>query len=182
MADLVLATPEFYQGIVREAPATGMLEAASSLIRRYCGWHIVPQRVDTVTVDGTGGNYLFLPTARLTELFSVVNDGTAVPLEDIEWSEAGMLKRQCKWTAKLRGVTVQYQHGFSQDDALDLAIQVVLIAARIGASPRGEISSSVGGVSVQYSTSGVVGASLTSYEEAQLAPYCTAGPTGVLRR
>lgn len=82
--------------------------AATSAIRRYCGWHIAPEVTETLTLDGPGGTLLRLPSLYVTDVVSVTNDGTAVT--DPEWSANGLI-RGC-WTSKFRGVVVTFTHGY----------------------------------------------------------------------
>lgn len=83
--------------------------SAVERIRERCGWHIAPEVTETVTVDGSGGSVVVLPTLRLNDLVSITDDGTAVT--DPEWSRSGVVRRYC-WTYKLRGVVAEMTHGF----------------------------------------------------------------------
>ena len=97
--------------------------AACEAVRRYCGWHIAPAVSETLTLDGPGGTLLRLPSARVTAVASVTNDGTAI--DDPEWSAHGMIRAHC-WTEKFRGVVVELTHGYDQcpDDLLEVLVHM----------------------------------------------------------
>lgn len=167
-----LATDEEYRAIIGTDPPAGLLDAVSAQIRKYCGWHIAPARVDTLTVDGSGGHYLLLPTAHLVDVVAISNGGAALDPLDVEWSEAGLVRRACRWTDKLRGIVITIQHGWDPADITDIAMQAVLIAARVATVPRGETLTTLGAVSAQY---GATGIALTPTEQFTLGAYCVAG-------
>jgi len=152
------ATPDQYAkltGTPVDPEMQGLLDAASSMIRRYCGWHIAPELTEDIVVDGSGGRSLSLPTLRLVDVISVTetrhNTITMWPPDEIEWSRAGVLRHVGIWTDRLRGVTASATHGFSLDDVGDLTIMCATMAARAVASPFGEKQTSVGAVSVTLS-------------------------------
>ena len=127
MIDAPLAVPP--EGVDAEAWA-----AASAAVRSYCGWHIAPSITETVTVDGSGGSVLLLPTLRLTNLADVVNDGQ--PVSDPEWSVNGLVRG--KWTSKFRGITLTMTHGYDEPPPDVLVIVADMAKARaldvVGAS------------------------------------------------
>lgn len=102
--------------------------AAVAKVRGYCGWHIAPEVEETVTLDGSGGPVMVLPTLRLVDLVSISDDGREVT--DPEWSHNGIVRKYC-WTRKLRGVVAEIKHGYEwwPDDleavTIDLASTVV---------------------------------------------------------
>lgn len=167
-----LATADLYTAIVQSPPPTGLLSAISAAVRRYCGWHITPEQDDTFVLDGTGGHFLLLPSAHVVDVTAITNDGTVIDPLDAQWSDAGIVKINGRWTDKLRGVTIDVTHGWADGAVPDIAMQVVLIAARVAASPRGETITAIGGVSVQLAATGLA---LTPAEQLALAPYCVAG-------
>lgn len=85
------------------------LNAATAAVRLYCGWHIAPVIVESVVLDGPGGDLLMLPTLRLVDLADVKNDGASVV--DPQWSRAGMV-RHWSWSSKFRSITATMTHGF----------------------------------------------------------------------
>src|SRR5699024_479513 len=81
--------------------------AALRVVRKHCGWHIAPVIEDTITLDGSGGRALLLPTNRVVEVLAVREDGTDLDLEDIEVSATGVLRKRCgRWSCRLGGVEV----------------------------------------------------------------------------
>lgn len=171
------ATPSQYAALTNtvEDPAIQpMLDAASSMIRRYCGWHISPVVAEDVVVDGRGGHTQTLPTLRLVELVSVdetswAGSTTVYAGDEIEWSADGYLHRQGYWTERLRGVKASIVHGIPPEDCLDLAMLCCNIVARAAASPNGETGQTVGSVSVSFSTTGDGMAGGVSLGDSQMA-------------
>ncbi|SLF39509.1 hypothetical protein [Mycobacteroides abscessus] len=102
-----------------------LLAAAIGAVRDYCGWHITPPKEDDeVTIDGSGASELALPTLHLTALTELTEDGAALDVSAIEWSECGMLRKpgRCYWTDRYRGVKAKITHGYDDLPALNLAI------------------------------------------------------------
>lgn len=98
------------------------LAAVLIAARRYCGWHVSPVRTaDELTLDGPGGAVLDLPTRRLTELTTVVEDGTELDVTKLNWSENGSVRKRSGrcWTGWYRAVVVTITHGYSEDEAAD---------------------------------------------------------------
>jgi hypothetical protein len=96
--------------LLADAPAgvdAAAWAAANAAVRAYCGWHVAPVVTETVTLDGSGTNLMFLPTLHLVDLVSIVNDGETV--EDPEWSAVGVVRGT--WTTKFRGVVATMEHG-----------------------------------------------------------------------
>lgn len=168
--------PDLITGQDYDEAATGSGQlyrlAAMGAIRRYCGWHIAPVISQTLILDGSGRQVLLLPTLRLKSVEAVKEHGRAVPLDGIEWSHKGILRRRTRWTDRLRGVEVSLHHGF--DDTPQLSALVVSVAERARASPAGVVSESAGAVNIRFSTfgSGAAGAvALMEHEYALLDQY-----------
>lgn len=110
--------------------------AACQAVRTYCRWHIAPQIVQPVTVDGSGGRVQLLPTLRLVALEDVVNGG--VPVAGPEWSGAGMVRLPgCgRWTDAYRGVSATMTHGYGEcpADVLRIVSELVTSGAAGGFS------------------------------------------------
>lgn len=168
------ASADLYRSLTSADPPAGLLDAVSAGIRRYTGWHITPQRSETLVVDGTGGSTLLLPTAHLVEVVALVNDGIEVDPVNLEWSSSGIvrLRTPSRFSPKLGGVAITVLHGWDMDAVTDLGILTVLVAARVAASPHGETVSQVGGVSFQLVATG---SSFTEGEMIALNSYCIAG-------
>lgn len=142
------------------------LAAAVGEVVDFCGWHIAPQRTDTVTVDGSGSPIQALPTMRLVDLVSVTEDGTAVDVSDVQWSEAGYLWRSTSWTRRLRGVVAEIEHGYATTPATIVSI-VCAAAARGLSMVPGVARESSGGESISYTPG--EGVPLTEQEQRVLA-------------
>ncbi|EHK86389.1 hypothetical protein [Rhodococcus pyridinivorans] len=114
------------------------LGVASAAIRSYCGWHVTPVVIETVTLDGDGGTILSLPTLRLVSLVEVRVQGEAV--EDVEWSSDGSLRG--KWPDRWRSIEVTMEHGY--DQPADLLGVLVDAAARAVNSELGGAAETIG--------------------------------------
>lgn len=138
-----------------------VLAAATSMVRRYCGWHIHPviSGVD-LTVDSFGGCVLALPTLSLLDVISVdqktwtgPNGWQTVDLDYIDWSDDGYLYRTTgRWPMRPRGVRATITHGL--ENAEELQQVVLTMAARALVAPTGAVSQTVGAVSVNYGAGG----------------------------
>lgn len=178
-----LATREQYEAMTGQtAPANidDLLNAASAGIRRFCGWHIAPNIVQDLVLDGEGGRTLILPTLKLTGITSLVEvsgdwSWTADPLVDLTWSFTGRVrKRSGCWTLELAGITTTISHGFDLADVGDLSQLVLGIVARNVANPYGYTAQAVGGVSISMpasSAGGATGVSLTEPQAVLIASY-----------
>ena len=135
------------------------LDAASTVIRGFCRWHIYPVVAESVVVDGVGGSVLMLPTQHLTAVTAVTETmrGVGQPpvtlnAGDLEWSAAGMVWRgdnRC-WTTRARGVSITFTHGFV-DPPADLVRLVLDHANRAASNPGGMlVSNQVGQRMQQY--------------------------------
>lgn len=110
--------------------AETVLAAALAEVRRWCGWHVTPERDDDLVIDGPGSQVLRLPTLRLVALTEVTEDGTAVDVAGLEWSRLGLVRKTSGrfWTPRMGGVAVTITHGF--DDAEDFESAVLSVADR----------------------------------------------------
>lgn len=128
----------------------GRIDGVVSALRKRCGWHVFPERQDTIRVDGPGGWVLSLPTLRLVDLVDLRERGIALGSDEIQWSEIGLVKRNGPrpWTTDYRGIEVSIVHGF--DDCADLIDSILTIAGRGGIRPLGETSIRVGERQTNY--------------------------------
>lgn len=136
-----MAYPDLFEGMTAEQ------KVAQGQIRAYCRWHIAPAVAEVLTIDGPGTSFLGLPSALVTAISAVTEDGVALVVDDdFEWSAAGYVERNC-WTRKLRGVTVSLTHGYAvcPDDIKNVVTHLAEV-------PTGLSSASIG--SAQYSLSG----------------------------
>lgn len=147
------------------------IDAATSAVRRYCGWHVTPEHTETLIVDGNGGEVVQVKSKHIVAIDTVLVDGSPV---DVEWSEAGLLKRKdggC-WPDKYRSISVTLTHGY--ESAGELGALIAGIASRAAMNPSGNVVSQRAGTqSVTYAASGGAVASipLLATEMALLDPY-----------
>lgn len=149
------------------------LNAAHGAVRRECGWHVAPILEETLTLDGSGGRALLLPSRRVVELLQVLNDGADVTA-DVDLSAAGVLELQCgSWTRRLGRVSVKLRHGWAPDEVPEVAALIATLAKRGGSSPGIVARQSVNGASVDYVTAGGAPLSipLLADEKRTLDPY-----------
>lgn len=140
MADPTVTDVVAYsQGRLEEdARTTALLAGSLAAARTYCGWHVIGEKTESITVNGPGTNLLVLPTTRLAEITALSELGTALDLTRIEWSTRGHVMkagRSC-WTSRLRGITATIKHGY--EDAPDFNAAVLAIVDRIGCGGDGE--------------------------------------------
>ena len=137
---------DYTQGRLNAADTETDQVLARSLaeVRRWCGWHVTPEREDILTIDGPGGRLLRLPTLNLVELGAVTEEGSEVDLADLEWSRTGVVSKTSGvyWTSRLGGIAVTMTHGF--DDAPDFEAAVLSIADRRSQATSGGTAISVG--------------------------------------
>jgi hypothetical protein len=104
------------------AAAQAAIDTALVAARRYCGWSVSPVVTDDeVTVDGSGGQVLSVPTLNLVSVSTVDEDGVTITSSDLRASRLGLLRKRSGgwWTSAYDAVTVTMTHGFAEDDALD---------------------------------------------------------------
>jgi hypothetical protein len=129
------------------------LDAASSVIRGVCRWHIFPAVTETLVMDGPGTPVLMLPTQQLSALTALSetlrgSGETAMALDvddDVEWSAAGLIwrhDRRC-WTSRARGITATVTHGFAMAPH-ELVRLTLDVAKRAASNPAGLRRSQVG--------------------------------------
>jgi len=128
--------------------------AAQALVTAYCGWHIAPSKTETLTLDGPGTRTLLLPSLHVTEITSVVNEGTELDTDAYDWSDAGIVELRHGWfSRRLRGLTVTLTHGYDTMPA-----DVAAVIAQIDGTGFGPQAVQVGQVRVE-TASGIVTAS-----------------------
>lgn len=122
------------------------IDGAVDTIRRLAGWHIWPERTETLRVDAPGDPLVLLPTKRLTAVAEVTVDGVPVEIGPEDWSPDGTLwiaSLRPTMTGRPRRVTATITHG--HDGPGDL---VGLVASMAGRASRPSESYTVGRVSV----------------------------------
>jgi hypothetical protein len=139
-----------------------MLEAASNLVRRYCGWHIYPSVEFDLVMDGPGGLTLQLPSKYVTDVATVTESGTVTDPSLYRWSELGEVERAQAywnngawfgwWVTGFRLLEVVFTSGYDEAPP-ELATMVMSLTARALASPTGATREQAGGVMVMYALS-----------------------------
>jgi hypothetical protein len=174
MAELTNPDVEQYTGgrLDRDDPETDKLRLRGlATARRFCGWHVTPQKVDdVVTLDGKGGVVLRLPTLRLVTLTEITEDGAAIAPADIYVSDRGMLTKKsgARWSEKFGAIVVKMTHGF--DAASDFDAAVLSWVDRASLAPVGGRARVIG--PFQYESEGpAAGSTFTQSERALLEQY-----------
>lgn len=108
------------------------LWAATDSIRSECGWHVGPVRSETLTLDGSGGTILLVPSLHVTAITSVTENGTLLTVDtDFDWSVNGVLERLSgMWAGKRRSIVVALTHGFAPATIPGVVNLGVTLAAR----------------------------------------------------
>lgn len=122
--------------LASDARTATLLAASLSAARRYCRWHVTPQRSDTFTLDGPGNRVVVLPTLNLVSLVSLTEDAVTVDLTTVQWSTLGLVTKSPDsvwlsplWTSNFQGVVAQVTHGF--DNAPDFNLGVLQAVDRV---------------------------------------------------
>lgn len=125
---------------------------AEALVRGFCGWHIATPVTETKTLMGTGGWALTLPSLHVTAIGSIVSDGTALTVDDYDWTPEGIIyRRGCQWTG--RTIVVTFTHGYDDPPAEVTAI-VQALAQRAVQNPGSGVRRQVGPFLDQFSLTG----------------------------
>lgn len=127
-----------------EAQARFLLQSATDLVRRACGWQI-SSVTETLTVDGTGGSLLFLPTLHLRDVTGVRVDGSPVTIP--AWSTDGVLEGG--FPRGRRNIAVDALHGYVSVPQ-DVALLVARLALRAHLNPADALSESFAGGSASW--------------------------------
>lgn len=154
------ATPQQLEAMTKGAipashpSAEDLLNGASRAIRRRCGWHIGPEVTEVLTVDGSGGELLQLPTMHLRDVVSVAERGRGDVRGDlVEWSQTGTLRApRGRWTDRFRGVRAHVTHGYALEDLADLTQIVLQVTAIALSSPTGATREQSAALAVSWAT------------------------------
>lgn len=145
---------EYTQGKIRASDPRSepLLRGAVSAIRRYCRWHVSPERAETVILDGRGGNMQRLPSGHVVDVATVKDGDTVLVFKtDYRWTQAGLLSRSHgTWSPHFRDVEVTMSHGYG--DVPDLVGLVHSVVSRAMASPLGATREQAGAMAVTWAT------------------------------
>lgn len=162
--------------LTQPQPTPGfLLRVAGATIRTFLGWHLSPNRCDTIETRVGSKGIVPLPSRHVTYINGVVVNGQNVPPSDYWWSEDGWL--ELRYYQLGQRVTVIFEHGYDEvpDDVKAVALEVVR-QGQSTAPTGGNISSlrSPGGYAVSFNTSaGTVasGSDLSEEQRLRLANY-----------
>lgn len=144
------------------------LNAASQVVRNYCGWHICPATSCAAWPMGSG-NIRRLPAGYVSEITGMTENGEAVT--DYEWRKDGLIKRRC-WAEGWGAAEVNYIAGYEVEAVPDLAEAVAAITAGVLSVSAGVTSESADGVSISYSQSASsIASALTAGQKSALDAY-----------
>lgn len=122
---------------------TDAISQARALITTLCGWHVTPEKQETITVDTTGDPIVFLPTKHLVDVLEITIDGKPLPEEHYAFSQDGMLHLDHRIKPGFRKLQATILHGYAT--ALDVEALIEKIATRANKPSE---SYSVGGISI----------------------------------
>lgn len=128
-------TPETFGGskLTQES-----IDLAVATIRRLAGWHVFPQRTETIRCDSPGDPMVLLPTKCLVGIESIKVDGETVVFTDEDWSPDGMVWIDTLTPARNgrpRRIEATITHGY--ESAGDLIGLVAAMAGRATAPAQG---------------------------------------------
>lgn len=141
----------------------------------YCGWDpTVPVVGDTITVDGNGTSWAFLPSLYVTAVTAVVvtnPDGSTYTAtigpgaNDVGWAEDGILTWQsCNnygcWPEMQQAISVTYSGGYVVAPA-DLQAVLDSLTARMPQLQSGRTSARLGSAAFAYAAAVAAGGLLT---------------------
>lgn len=140
--DLAAADVEAFTGgrlVASNAETTRLLDAALTLVRQRCGWHVSPVKTDVVfTLDGTGGRELLLRTRKITRVASVVDDGVALDVStdvvvpnEYPWK---LVRTTGQWSRQYGGVVATIDHGFTAAEAASWRQAVLTVVVNLSSS------------------------------------------------
>lgn len=124
------------------------INAVVGAVRDLCGWHIWPEREETLSIRSTGDREIFLPTKHVTEVLAIRVGETDVEVSEDEWSYEGIIVLPHA-PRPGRRIHVTVRHGYPSAPTV-VAIIKALLERGISASQ----GIKVGGISVN-ATSGL---------------------------
>lgn len=172
-ADPIVTTQDLtlYQG----GDAATLIEQATALIRRYCGWHITPEVTETVRLDGSGSAVQMLPSLHVTSVAAVTYDGAVLTPADYTWAEVGYLtflrngpyfSEHCGYPTGV--IEVTFTHGYAE--APDVAKIIMDIVTHDRPERRGVTSKTAGPFSESYAEPGFLDSETALLDRYRLPP------------
>lgn len=129
-----------------------MLDEALARARSFCGWHVSPVQSSTITVRGSGYEYMILRTQKITAITSVTEidqDGVSTVLDvndfevftDESWA---IYRRKCQPFNCRMTYQIVFSHGYTAAEAADFRGAVLQLidsmAQSIGTGASGPLS------------------------------------------
>lgn len=151
-----------------DAEVQAALDAVSSAVRDWCGWHVSPSLECSYMGNGEG-RLLVLPAMGVTSVDSLFVNGES---PEYEWTAAGMVRlKSGRFPDSWRSVECAYTAGF---DSGAIGQVVAQIASNALAAAPGVANERAGNVSITYNQTGAGitgGVSLLPRDYSILAPY-----------
>lgn len=131
--NLTIADVSAYTG--GRLPATGdgstetqrMLDDALARARGFCGWHVSPVQSTTVNIDGSGYEWIVLPTLKIVSITSVKEDGETLDVSGfrVKSNEPGVLYWRDRCWDPCSEYEITFTHGFAAAEAADFRGEVL---------------------------------------------------------
>lgn len=113
------------------------VDAAAAAVRTAAGWHIAPQRTETVSLDVTcWERWLRLPTRKLVSVTAIrkASDSAVIDAARYEVSRrlATVKRKSSYWPEGYESTEVDMTHGYTTtpDDVLSVVAQAAVMARR----------------------------------------------------
>jgi len=130
MADPLLDNADVVDWLGAPVP-TFSQQVAEGAVTGYCGWHVAPERTETIRVQASGSRVVLLPSLHIVDVTSVLDENGDPVTFTCETS--GVLRLWAPHTGRL---TVTYTHGYAE--CPDGVAGVVLsVLGRAVTNPRG---------------------------------------------
>lgn len=150
------------------------LKAATTAVRRLCGWHVCPSLTVAGSAPTAGGRVVRLPLGNVTAVSSLVLANGEDVTGSAMWTRDGLVELDRDVPASVAGLTFEAMAGYEPEECPDVVAVIVQAARRAQSAPAGYVrSQSVNGASVTYggSEAGAPSVSLLASERERLAPY-----------
>lgn len=112
-----------------------MLNAALAAARNDMRWHVAPVTFgETISLNGRGGNKLWLPTKSVVEIHSITSDGVSIDLSEITYDADipnRLILNTGTWSHNYSGITITWDHGFTNTQAADWRNAILALVTNI---------------------------------------------------
>lgn len=112
-----LVQPEDLTGFPGAPFADEIVDAAVLDLRNSLGWHVAPERTETLTLDHEGGRDLILPTRNIVTVTAIRDVSGPTPVPITEWREASAGFLVGYWPCGISVVEVDLTHGYATTPA-----------------------------------------------------------------